>query len=429
MRFISSCAGSANRTLVRCLFVLLCLAGALSLARTGAAQTAGLEVHARNRDGKTLDLTSLLSPNEQGWYRDNPITVEVTASCAAGGQECFGVLDFSFKSSHFAGTGRFYVYDVSSTPPSSCSSIGSLGSSYSTFLARCGTALPTGLLIVPPGESQTMTWSVWIQPSGFDRFKVDAEWAGRADSTVFSAEPTAIRPLVFVHGILSSQPPQYRLLESDAEMREVLDPLAGIYWPIHDTMVKMGCVWGETLFSQAYDWRESNRVSGGVLAQSLGTVAGRVEGNTAVIQDGKVDLLVHSMGGLVARAYIQGEATKINPATGGEVPVAYGNDVHQVIFAATPHKGFPFDYQTWEGMTWDDYLYNAPLLPAIYQFLMDDVIWPQLVEKRYQPTSTELLLNPLCGPSNVGLASSVIVQAQDGMWSHEFFRAFGYRPF
>jgi len=80
-------------------------------------------------------------------------------------------------------------------------------------------------------------------------------------------------------------------------------------------------------------------------------------------------------------------------------------------------------------MTWDDYLYNAPLLPAIYQFLMDDVMWPQLVEKRYQPTSTELLLNPLCGPSNVGLASSVIVQAQDGMWSHEFFRAFGHRPF
>ena len=35
--------------------------------------------------------------------------------------------------------------------------------------------------------------------------------------------------------------------------------------------------------------------------------------------------------------------------------------MNKVVFIASPHQGFPFDYKTYEGMTWEDYLYNAPL--------------------------------------------------------------------
>ncbi|MEK7167543.1 MAG: hypothetical protein AAB791_00915, partial [Patescibacteria group bacterium] len=48
-----------------------------------------------------------------------------------------------------------------------------------------------------------------------------------------------------------------------------------------------------------------------------------------------VDIIGHSMGGLVARAYVEGDS--------------YQNDVDQVIFLGTPHSGAPKSYLIWEG--------------------------------------------------------------------------------
>ena len=48
----------------------------------------------------------------------------------------------------------------------------------------------------------------------------------------------------------------------------------------------------------------------------------------------KVDLIGHSMGGLVARQYIESDA--------------YAGDVDQLIFLATPQLGSPKAYMMWE---------------------------------------------------------------------------------
>src|SRR5690606_11055971 len=141
------------------------------------------------------------------------------------------------------------------------------------------------------------------------------------------------------------------------DMYTTLDPFLGSYWSLMDQLQKFGYEWDKTLFAQAYDWRQSNQVSASVLADSLATVQdqastlGYVSRDSGVI---KTDLVVHSMGGLVARAFIQ---SGLYPDPVDGIPQG---PIRKVIFIATPHKGFPFDYQTWEGLTWKNYLYNAP---------------------------------------------------------------------
>jgi pimeloyl-ACP methyl ester carboxylesterase len=106
----------------------------------------------------------------------------------------------------------------------------------------------------------------------------------------------------------------------------------------------MGYVWNESLYGLSYDWRKSNNDSASWLRSALTTI--RNSSAVPYATKTKADIIAHSMGGLVSRAYIQG---------GG-----YNNDVRKVVFVASPHKGFPITYRTWEGMTWSDYLYNAP---------------------------------------------------------------------
>ena len=49
----------------------------------------------------------------------------------------------------------------------------------------------------------------------------------------------------------------------------------------------------------------------------------------------KVDIVAHSMGGLVARSYIQSEN--------------YNNDIRNLTLVGTPNKGAVFSYLIWEG--------------------------------------------------------------------------------
>lgn len=83
-----------------------------------------------------------------------------------------------------------------------------------------------------------------------------------------------------------------------------------------------------TLFTFPYDWRQDNNITANLLKnkiQEIKTITGR----------DKVDIIAHSMGGLIARSYIEG--------------VDYQNDIDQVIFLGTPHKGSPESYLKYEG--------------------------------------------------------------------------------
>jgi hypothetical protein len=233
----------------------------------------------------------------------------------------------------------------------------------------------------PTGGSASYHMKLWMQPSAGGVMPVQATWQGLEEVAPVRVRAAAIHPVVFIHGILGAMPPQPELVGSRDRARNIFDPFLGHYWPELDTLLKMGYEWNRSLFGVAYDWRAPNEDSAGFLAGALGAVidGSRPPDVPYVSGERKADLLVHSMGGLVARSYIQGPG--------------WADNVRKVIFAASPHKGFPFDYRTWEGMDWSDYVYAAPPLPPVgggmFSLIMNRLLWPTLIAKRYVPTSDD----------------------------------------
>ncbi len=132
-------------------------------------------------------------------------------------------------------------------------------------------------------------------------------------------EPPKPDPVIIIPGILGS---------SDKNGVWVIDPIFHTYDDLIDTLKANGYVGGKDLFTMPYDWRESNVLTALELRNKINEVQD-------VCQCDKVDLVAHSMGGLVARQYIQSDK--------------YENDVDQLIFLGTPHLGAPKSYLMWEG--------------------------------------------------------------------------------
>jgi pimeloyl-ACP methyl ester carboxylesterase len=214
---------------------------------------------------------------------------------------------------------------------------------------------------------------------------ITATYGSNSANTPVSIQQAQIHPVVFLHGILGSMVPQNNFLTSEGSMHIVLDPFLGSYWPMMDNLQKMGYEWGRTLFVVTYDWRQSNNISANHLAAELTSGVKPLANQVSYVDHtgvdaNQADLIVHSMGGLVTRAYLEGFAG------------AYNDDVRKVIFIASPHKGFPFDYQTWEGMTWSTYLKDAPFTAgsSLLALFMNANLWPMLVAKRFQPQNDDL---------------------------------------
>jgi pimeloyl-ACP methyl ester carboxylesterase len=185
-----------------------------------------------------------------------------------------------------------------------------------------------------------------------------------------------------------------------------MDPILDTYSPLLINLEKMGHLRFDphqpekpsTLFPLPYDWRRSNDRSADRLADRIPQAldlarpldyVGEPEGGPAA----KVDLVVHSMGGLVTRAYAQRYP--------GSLPGQYHGDIRRVVFIATPHRGFPATYRIWEGLTWDNFL--PSLQHILPRTLMDGVIWPKYVFKKFLPTRLEMMsegcgLDPLLPP-------------------------------
>jgi len=139
--------------------------------------------------------------------------------------------------------------------------------------------------------------------------------------SVKSAEPPVeqhIDPVIIVPGIMGSAYKNGVL---------VIDPILHTYDDLIATLDENGYTPGIDLFTFPYEWRDSNVFSADLLDD-------KIEQVKAICDCDKVDIVAHSMGGLVARSYIQS--------------VDYDGDVDQVIFLGTPHKGAPTDYLRWE---------------------------------------------------------------------------------
>jgi len=90
-----------------------------------------------------------------------------------------------------------------------------------------------------------------------------------------------------------------------------------------------GYIEGKDFFIVFYDWRKSNTES----AEDYLKPA--IDRALVLNPVDKVNIVAHSMGGLVARSYVEG----------GE----YDNDVNNLILIATPNRGSSDAYSLWEG--------------------------------------------------------------------------------
>ncbi|MFA6526124.1 MAG: hypothetical protein WCT26_01775 [Candidatus Buchananbacteria bacterium] len=134
-------------------------------------------------------------------------------------------------------------------------------------------------------------------------------------------------PVILIPGILGSWPDM-------KTGKLVLDPIIHTYDDLWYALIAAGYTTGTNLFDFPYEWRRSNVLTAQLLKQKIAAVkAACVPSDT--FDCTKVDLVAHSMGGLVARQYIAGDD--------------YTDDVDQLIFISTPHKGAPKAYAMWEG--------------------------------------------------------------------------------
>lgn len=109
-----------------------------------------------------------------------------------------------------------------------------------------------------------------------------------------------------------------------------IDPIFHIYDNLREEFLANEYEDGEdggNFFTFPYEWRDSNTVN----AVELKAKIQEIKNQTG---KPKVDIVAHSMGGLLARAYIESDY--------------YDDDVDQLITIGTPHLGAPKDYIKWE---------------------------------------------------------------------------------
>ncbi len=127
-------------------------------------------------------------------------------------------------------------------------------------------------------------------------------------------------PLVVIPGIIGSQ--------KNPDGIWAIDPVVHTYDDLVSSLEENGYEKDINLFVFPYDWHRSNVDTAILLKNKIRSIRDNVGVS-------KVDIAAHSMGGLVARQYIEGDG--------------YSNDIDQLITIGTPHKGAPESYLSWAG--------------------------------------------------------------------------------
>jgi len=126
-------------------------------------------------------------------------------------------------------------------------------------------------------------------------------------------------PVLIVPGILGS--------EEGSNNKWVLDPVLHTFDNLIADLEKNGYEQEKNLFLFPYEWRDSNVENAKLLQQKIDEIK-------QLRHWPKVDIVAHSMGGLLAREYIESSY--------------YGNDIDQLITLGTPQLGAPESYLRWE---------------------------------------------------------------------------------
>ncbi|MDO8511961.1 MAG: hypothetical protein Q7S57_01705 [bacterium] len=135
-------------------------------------------------------------------------------------------------------------------------------------------------------------------------------------------------PVVIVPGMLASF--DKKLMYQDKEDNKWGFVWGGnVYKALINELKARGFEEGKTLFIAHYDWRKPVSENWSKYLKPKIDEAKRISG-----QD-HVDLVAHSMGGLLSRAYIQNDS--------------YGHDVNKLVMMGTPNYGASDAYVVWEG--------------------------------------------------------------------------------
>jgi len=159
-----------------------------------------------------------------------------------------------------------------------------------------------------------------------DNYLVDFGWNQWGDAVIYGeinhsnqVEGELRDPVIIIPGVLGSWP-------ENGELK--IDPIFHSFDNLIAQFEANGYVKGVNLFEFSYDWHNSNVVNAQLLRYEIDQIRAK-NGNWP-----KVDIVAHSMGGLLAREYIESDY--------------YQGDVDQLITIATPNNGSPQSYLTWE---------------------------------------------------------------------------------
>ncbi len=204
-------------------------------------------------------------------------------------------------------------------------------------------------------------------------------------NTLTSSEAMVRRPVIVIPGILGSLPTVSGLAHYFSTEAEgfwdhsyktplVLDPVDHTYDGLMQSLQDHGYKLNQTLFAFPYNWMQDNAITAGQLSQKISDVK-------AICGCGQVDIVAHSMGGLVARSYIEGDR--------------YGNDIQDFIELATPNLGATEAYAAWEGGQDPDLngQSSGGLLHAVVSALLDSHFAAERVVavQRFVPALGQLL--------------------------------------
>ena len=146
---------------------------------------------------------------------------------------------------------------------------------------------------------------------------------------IFCPPPSAPDPIILIPGIGGSWNWSVML---HGVLSDDWDFTIGTktYQPFIEALEAQGKVEGQDFFVAHYDWRKPNYDSARDYLMPVIDKAKAVSGSS------KVDIVAHSMGGLVARSYIQNSDL-------------YRFDVDELILNGTPNYGSSDVYNVWEG--------------------------------------------------------------------------------
>lgn len=322
----------------------------------------------------TGNLVEGLALNDDGWPTlnvadgarvANPLTVDITLNCSSSGAACensplrFDIYDSSHKA-------RLYLAKAPDEIEFSCGqSHSGTDRSYTSYGSECVTTNAAVGLNLEPGETKSLRWSVWVQPSQATSLQFTAAWQGNTANNAIQVPLAAIHPIVFLPGLGATLPP----VTDQWRAHQVLSiaNLVAHYNDLYAALEKMGYEMDKTLFLFPYDWLRSNIFSARLLRERLETESQTVaavpwaasSGNPANIT---FDLIGHSTGNLVARTYLQ-VSDGVDPATGNTFPIWNGH-VRKWVSIAGPLQGIYDGYQVFEGVAIPD----TPLDPVWMAF-------------------------------------------------------------